>query len=227
MAVPVVESVELTPATALAPGIEVSVPASTAEGDKLLAVCWRDTQDTWTPDEAGWTEVEQINGPTSAHPSVAVFVRTATASEPASYIFTGTITARRAAAIARITGHDPDNDFNASASASGASTSIDCPTVTTTINDALVLRIYAANANNVPTPPTGTVHVNETRGGTVSYGFVAQSQATAGATGTATFTQSSSNEYQAITVAIAPTGGGGGGSANGAAAYYYRHLMGS
>ena len=203
----------------------VTKPTDTAEDDLLVGVGgWYTASDPSVSPPAGWTEILEALR-TSYHWGGAWY-KVAGGSEGASYTWTtGSMT--KSGGIVRISGADTSSPINASAVSAGdgygeAGT---CPTVTTTVEDCLILRVLVVNYLDPDdvTPPSGftTVFGAGSNGAAPAVIVASNEQQHIGATGTADFTWSSAKVYKAYTIAIAPAGGGGGSTAN---SYYKRQL---
>lgn len=195
--------------------LTVAVPSGTTNGDLLVAVISASAPLTAvsinTP--GGWTLINHSNGSgTGSEVGLAVFRRIAS-SEPADYLFTATPNAignGMTGKMLRITGHDPTTPVNI---AGETDNSLVAPSVTTTVNDCLVLCCVAAvdDAVNTFTPP-GTLTEQwdfGTVGGPGTFGNsmagATKTQAAAGATGTQTFTATGGPAANTVqTIAIAP-----------------------
>jgi hypothetical protein len=193
--------------------IAVSKPASTASGDLLIGVVITDGSAGTFPVPSGWTLIN--SGTSGTAVTLGTWYKKAGGSEPATYTWSWTSSQTVFAFIIRITGQDPTTPIDVSAPATGSSTTPTCPTVTTSVADTLVLRIfgfdscYGYNAS-YPAGHTGIV-VESSRPGCIpgamehcSGGAAYKTQATAGATGPASFTASDSWPWRALTVAIRP-----------------------
>ncbi len=186
--------------------LTISVPSGTAANDLLLATISTDGDVTFnTP--TGWTLLNQ--GPSPGNDStLAVFYRIAGGSEPTTYTFTWSGNQQAAGAILRYTGVDSITPINTFATATGTSASPTAPSVTTTVADTMVVRIFGADFSGTISPPPGnTLRVglsSSTGNGATSLGAADLTQAAAGATGTAAFTYVN-EQWRSMTVALAPS----------------------
>ena len=190
----------------------VTMPSPISDGDLMLTLGGTDGGGE-THGYTSWTQIDSEVG--SVHTS-SMWERTAS-SEPASYTFTVSSSEKLQAIIAIINGQDAASPINASASGIGTSDSPISPTVTTTVDDCLIIRGFACDDDLIATDDTGNpagttvILVRDTSGdgGDVSAGMAYESQLTAGATGTATWTSalSASSPWSACTIAIAPASG--------------------
>lgn len=189
--------------------LTITTPAGTASGDLLLATLSTDSDEAFdTP--PGWTLVGQENSGGSV--SVAVFYRIATASEPADHTFIWGSNEEAAGAILRYSGVSTSNPIGVWGIASGSSNSPTAPSVTTLSADTRIVRVYGADDDDLagsPYPPgtTGRLNIESSNGGgTTSLGVADSMQATVGATGSAEFSMSNSEQWHALTVVLAPPG---------------------
>lgn len=193
-------------------------PGNVSEGDLLVAFLKtssaRDvTSWTWS----GWTLREVIDATTSSFRQGAVWTRVAGPSEPASYTFTAVSDgsdelSRVVMGIVRITGHDPSEPVHVSAVDSSTSDLI-APSVTTTVDDCLILRTWGSSRGvGEIFPPSGVdtgFSVNQgTSTGRSSALLGFHDQPSAGAAGTSTATSGSSPIPFLATLAIAPSDDG-------------------
>ena len=125
-------------------------------------------------------------------------------------------------AVLRYTGHNPVAPINASGiSNSTGSLTPTAPSVTTTVVNCKILRVFGADDDDTPysAPGDHTARydgVSSTGNGTCGGGGADTDQASAGATGTAAFSQGAWEEWRAVTVAIAPAIVGGSTVSGGA-----------
>jgi type II secretory pathway pseudopilin PulG len=221
---PAVDSVTFqSVATASVPsnaiGVTVNKPSGTAAGDLLIACfvsdgSWGTTLSAITfppPKPNDWKLIQGgAANPSGNTPCFGVWYKIAGASEPATYTFACSSPQELYIAILRYTGHDPTTPINASAIAnSGGSTTPTAPNVTTTVDGCRILRAFGADDDDTPyTSPAGHVEryngKSGTGSGTCGGAGADVTQTSAGATGTAAFTQNASEEWMAVTVAIAP-----------------------
>ena len=222
MAVPVIESVDPHERTEADTSEDLGKPTGTVSGDLLLAVIGFAEGDgnsfTITP-PSGWTQRLFVKeGSDTTFVGLGVWSKIAGGSEPTTYTFTSSHGVTWSGGILRISGHDPTTFFNTSASTNinnSTSSSQNAPSVTTTVNDCLILRINLTTATTTIAVPSGTTSVFNESDSNVNRACCAcgsASQATAGSTGTAAFTGWSTagniDGYTA-TVAIAPAAAAG------------------
>ncbi|HUP75158.1 MAG TPA: hypothetical protein VM282_19090, partial [Acidimicrobiales bacterium] len=197
--------------------LTVSRPAGVQVGDLLLAQIRYRNPATGLIAPAGWTLVGTVTAGQANH---QVYYKIATASEPLSYAFTqGSDAGRMSGGIGAYSGVNAAAPINAWAASSGDLAALVAPSVTTTVNNTMVLRLWgwrgvsATNAGvGFNTVPAGVTqrwteqvgHANDDRNRILAGDQV---QATAGATGTATAAGSAStdeNRRNAFTIALNP-----------------------
>ncbi|MEM7538796.1 MAG: SdrD B-like domain-containing protein [Chloroflexota bacterium] len=194
-------------------GVTINQPTGTATNDLLLAAIATDSGDETISAPAGWTQIDQGNsGATGTSDiSFALFYKLATASEPASYTFSWAGGEDVSAAILRYVGVDASNPIHASASAIGSSYTPTAPSVTTTEEGTLVVRIFASDDDEspvlVPTGHTGRVDIesNSGSGGESTLAVADVTQNVVGATGTGVFDldgTTSNEKWRAVTVVL-------------------------
>lgn len=213
MAVPVIESYAVTEDSG-GTTLVISKPSSTAENDLLVGVGgWYTASDPSVSPPAGWSEILEALR-TSYHWGGSWY-KVAGGSEGSSYTWTtGSMT--HSGGIVRISGVDTSSPINAYGT--GADNeygeSGTCPTVTTTVDDCLILRVIVLNYHEPAdvTEPGSHTYVMGSGSNSAAPAVVIASatQASAGATGTADFTWTGAKVHRCYTIAIAPAGGGGG-----------------
>lgn len=194
----------------------VVTPPGTVQGDLLIAAIATDgntvsTMATPFP-AAGWNLIgidERFDTVT-----FAVWWKIAGSSEPSRYGFTWSGDNEQSYAwIMRFTGHDPTNPINASALVTQGSDAGDPPSpeVTTTVDNALILRLGGFDDDDIVTDSPGlsghtaiTMKESNSGSGTTSGGAGYVIQPTAGASGTSTFSLTDQEQSVSITIAIAP-----------------------
>lgn len=175
--------------------LTITKPSGTANTDLLYAyIIHGGGTSTFTP-PAGWTEVDtQTVGGTLRGSSF----RKIASGEPSDYTWTWTTNGTASGVIFRYSGPaDPPVDDNATASSDTS------PSVTTTVDDETVLRFCFTPSNNDFVVPAGTTERhNSVVGSTISFAVSEETQATAGATGTADFTSGGAPPDRSQTVAF-------------------------
>lgn len=214
---PVFEEFAEAKLTSTAEAIGVSKPGGTSAGDLLIAaVVWDSKQTRSHSAPGGWNLVVTEEGGASVE--FAVWWKVAGGSEPSNYQFTWVTSELAYGWIMRFTGHDAANPIHAFSFDSSSSTSPTCPAVTSTVDNALILRLGAFDAPDITVDSPGlpghtaiTMDTTGTGSGDVSGGAGYVAQATAGDSGTSDFTLTANEESVTVTIAITPDPGGGGG----------------
>ena len=191
--------------------MNLTVPAATAADDLLIAHVSTDAADPTFGTPTGWVLLVDANSGGSTTASTAVWYRVADGTEPASYTFTWLSSTNAVGALSRYSGVDPASPIDAWATNTGSSSSPSAPSVVTTLDDTIVLRIMAADGKRIPNSGSYPVGHNgryelETTGfiANVSGAAADTLQAATGATGTASFSLSGSDDWVAATIALAP-----------------------
>ena len=180
------------------------------EGDLLIATVATEKSETISaPAGEGWTQLSHGTG--DGQVTVGVWAKLAGASESPVHIFTWGSNEEAYGWIMRFTGHDPSNPIDVMAEQGGGATwNPPSPSVTTTVNNAMILRIGGFDHKDVTTDDSGlpgyvtiTMDNSSTNGGSVS-GGAAYVYESAGSTGSETFSLNDDEQYRTITLAIAP-----------------------
>ena len=213
--------------------LTVTTPSGTASGDLLLAfqhVSLNTTAPGTFADEmtapAGWSQLGSTHSLTNSG-IVKVWRKDAGGSEGSSYAFAGPNGVSQmnghSVVIYCITGHHATTPINVGptfASSATAATSIPAPSVTTTVNDCLLVCSFSVSTFNNSTTWTNPTGMTAGPSGQASWFYHGYHSASlvlgaAGATGTKTATSSHSSPYLTVSVGVAPAAGG---SVNGTAA---------
>lgn len=191
--------------------ITVAVPPGYAAGDLLIAAVATDgnTTSSLSP-PSGWNQIV-LATEADEKVTLGVWWKLASASE-SSYNFTWSGGERAYGWVMRFSGHDPSNPIHATATNEGENDTPVAPAVTTTVDDALVLRIGGFDSADItagdPGLPGLTPITMQESGGSssrsVSGGAGFLLQTTAGDSGTADFDLTGSEEWRTVTIAIAP-----------------------
>ncbi len=195
--------------------ITVNVPASIQAGDLLVAtLVTADNSLTFTQ-PAGWALVSGATNPASTTAiggmTQMVAYKFATAAEPASYTWTISSSTKSTAAIVAYREVDRSSPFNGFAVtiAAAASATVSAPSVTTSVPNSVVLRLLGIDSGGGGTisAPTGTtsratISLQANPGTTVQVADA--TQATAGASGIASGTASTSAINVGYTLALRP-----------------------
>ena len=128
-------------------------PAGVIAGDVLVAVVDVRSTPAITPPQ-GWSLIRVENGGSALRQ--AVYVRVATANEPAGYGWAFSTAQSAAGAVLAYAGVNTESPVDASSGAgSSGSSSIVAPSLTTTSTDAAVVGLFGAASNATITAPTG------------------------------------------------------------------------
>lgn len=198
--------------------LTITKPASTAEGDLLIAHISHVSSDTTAhAAPAGWTNITTTAQGTVQR--VSTWFKVAGGAEAADYAFTkGVGNADMIGAIMRFTGDfgaDPIDVEAAATYADPGSGGDDppSPTVTTTVDDTMIISMVADSGVSISyTAPSGMTERYDVGYGDASPGFygiagATVAQAAAGASGAKTWAASSNTTGVGVTIAIAEEGG--------------------
>ena len=195
--------------------VTISTPGGgSGQGDLLIAAVVTDGNKSGSlspPGGEGWSEVD-ISQQTGAV-TLGVWWKLAGASESPNHQFSWSGNGQEAfGGIMRFSGNDQTNPVHASATNGGSSSWPTCPSVTTTISSTMIVRIGGFDDDDITTDSTGltghtdiTMDESSSGWGTCSGGAAYRQQAAAGASGTANFSLTSSEQYRTVTISIAPT----------------------
>jgi hypothetical protein len=192
--------------------INVSTPGGTGEGDLLIAAVVVDGNQASSLSPSGgeaWTEVSaaQQGGVT-----LGVWWKLAAAVEAPAHQFTWSSSQESYAWIMRFIGHDPSDPINVSAVyGGGASSTPNSPPVTTTVENAMILRLGGFDDDDINVDDPGlsghtgiTMDRSGSGSGTCSGGAGYVSQGAAGSSGTFAFSLIWTQQYRTLTAAIKP-----------------------
>ncbi len=134
----------------------ILAPAGVTTDDVLIAsVCVRPNTATITA-PAGWTLVRRMDNAASIANSLAVYRKTATASEPASYTWSLSTSTGSAGGISAFTGVDTSSPIDLDAGQSTASSLTHAtPSVVTTSARTMLVTSHAMSSSATWTPPAG------------------------------------------------------------------------
>lgn len=183
----------LTPAV---PGLTINVPAGTATGDVMIAsVAVLPPAVTIIP-PAGWTSLNRVDQSAGNASTQEIFYRVAGGSEPASYTwtFSGAI-GGAAGGILDYSGVDTTSPIDVyGGNPTPSSTSHTASSLTTTVDNAMVISTHSFSSSETWTPPAGMAEEVDAASLTtpdaagISLEMNDVIQATAGATGDKTAT---------------------------------------
>lgn len=182
----------------------LSMPSPSPDGDLYIAQIGKESASSINSVPSGWTVIE--DGQSGGATRFATYYRIGD-SEPADYTWGSGSSGKWIGVIHRVSGVDTANPINASAKSTGDSSSPNAPTVTTTVDDAVIFRLYGAEGDEQKSNywPSGTTAIwqDDTEGNVVGGGVYSE-QTTAGSTGSAAFSMSGSKKWVAVTIAVAP-----------------------
>lgn len=195
-------------------GVSISAPAGTAAGDVLVAAITADTNPSMASVPAGWTAMVNglsINSTSTSGARVYVYYHVVGSSDPASYAWTLSAAAKWGGGITGYRGVNNTTPLDAqvvtAVDASYTATSITAPSTTTATNGARVIGGVGCDCASpmVSAPPSGSTQQWQAAGGQIAE-LADKVQATAGATGTATWTLSAQRAVAAWQAALKPAG---------------------
>ena len=189
--------------------IEVN-PGGSIEGDLLIAAVATDAAEIISPPSGeGWTLID--HGTYSTYVTLGIWWKLAEAAESSTHTFTWTTNERSYGWMMRFSGHDPTTPIHIFASGGGNSNSPDCPSVTTTKDNCMILRIGGFDDDDVNVDNTGlsgytTITMDESNSGngTCSAGAGYKEQPSPGSSGVSEFSLTNSEQHRTATIAIAP-----------------------
>ncbi|GAA1276161.1 hypothetical protein GCM10009589_33160 [Arthrobacter pascens] len=188
--------------------VSLPAPVGRAAGDVLVASFTADKNPTTTV-PAGWTAITNgLNIGSGAR--VFAYYRVAGSSDPATYTWTLSTAVKWGGGISAYTGVNTttplDSTVATAVNATFSATSITVGSVTTASTNALLIGGLGFDSSTPgTTAPTGWTERFETSGGQVAE-QADRTQPAAGATGTATWTFSSSKAVAAWRTALKPAG---------------------
>jgi hypothetical protein len=192
-----------------ASSVTVNLPTGTVAGDVMIATV-NVEGGTGLTAPAGWSSTGLYAGP-SVFGYSGVYYKVATATEPGSYTWSLGSSLKAIGAINSYVGVDNTAPIETSAvNGAGSGTGASTASVTTTAANSMVMLGADADATSsfTITAPAGTTsrgQVFTSGGGTVVGGETADFvQASAGATGTKTFTLSASTPWGTIAIGLKP-----------------------
>jgi len=186
----------------------LTVPAGTVANDQLLAqvVVEGGSATTITP-PAGWTLVRRTDN--SGDIAQAVYRRTATGTETATYTWTFGSSLKAAGGMAGYSGVQTTSPVAASSGATGASsTSLTATGVTTIAPDSMVVGFYGQKSASTFTPAASMGEIWDlayTAGGSPAVHATHEVVSAAGATGTRTSTSSGPEVWIGQLIALNPS----------------------
>jgi hypothetical protein len=189
--------------------LTVSLPSDVADGELLVLVTSQDVAGVHSLGDGSWTAVGGGAFSTSVG-SAYLWTKVWRTGDSTTVVLTSTVSERLCAAVIPLSGHDGVDVWDTTESATSPWT---CPSATTTVGNAYVLRIVAEEMG----VPSGNVHSNAQldawgQGGIDSGTWTSlwgAAQASAGSTGTAAISSTLDRDARMFTVAIKPASGTG------------------
>lgn len=178
------------------------------EGDAIYIAIVVDGVQALTP-PSGFSGVSFNINASNNTAQLGIYRKVAGGSEPSTYTVQCS-SAERAAAI--VWSQSDDNDIDVNDDDDGNSASANCPGVTTTEDDTLILRVVGTDSTTLShgtiSGHTKLTEVERSSGGTVSVQY--KTQASAGASGAGIVSLGASQEWRGVTLAIKGVSAGGG-----------------
>lgn len=210
MAVPVLVSTDANSTSASSP-IAHTIPAGWSAGDLVIALLYTSSR-TVTGVPSGWAAADDST--TLAFNKIYAYWKVLVSGDlgaSQSWTLSANPSASRIVFI-RITGAHattPINSSDGTADGSSGTTHVS-PEVTSSVNDCLILRmmVNGGQATTASSGDTGSKEYEVTS--TPGMSVWESSKATAGGTGTATYTTTANRQFAYITLAIAPAAGASG-----------------
>ncbi|MFX1481470.1 MAG: hypothetical protein ACFFCI_25605, partial [Promethearchaeota archaeon] len=206
---PNIESINTTKTFSAVYNFDVNMPSVRPDGDLYIAQIAMDDDAPFSSTPSGWTEIENgyYNGYSYNDVRFATYWKIGN-SELTSYTWSCATQRLWIGAIYRISSYDTNNPIDVSSISTYYSAYPRAPSLTTTVNQCLILRMFGADDNNVyPTYwPSGTNPLFQDHCG---YNSVMSAAAyhmkdTAGYLSYAQFRMSYSAGWVGISIAIAP-----------------------
>lgn len=199
--------------------VVVPYPAGVTAGEVLLLHVANSAATMSATPPSGWT-VANVHPTANASPSVAVFYRVADGTESGSVTYnTGAAAGRITGIMERWSGVDTTTplDVTPVASDSPIATSFTMPSITTANNDTVLVHSIGLNAATAADIVTlaGETLISKSTGTGRRLGAYYETLATAGATGTRTWTETPTTtalQWAGITVALRSASPGSGGT---------------
>src|SRR3989475_11157487 len=198
----------------------ISKPSGTVAGDVMIAtIAVRPNTATITA-PAGWTPVLPRVDNSAGTESLAIYQRTADASDSSvtHYLWSTSGATFAMGTIQSFSGVDTANPIDVwNGQATASSTTHATPDVTTTVANTLLVAAHAMASGSVYWTPDATMtETVDVAGGSTNGGITVEGstavQATAGATGAKTATNGAATSYPGTTYILALRGVGAGGS---------------
>jgi len=200
--------------------ITIDTPAGTSEDDLLIAAVAteEDTSGSLAPPGGeNWTEIDLDVKDDDV--TLGVWWKLADASESSTHEFTWSGNKQAYGWIMRFTGHDTSSPINDTANDEGKSETPESPAVTTTVANAIILRIGGFKDDDITVDApglSGHTAITMDKSNKCSGGAGYVTQAAIGSSGTSDFSLTKSKEYRVVTIAITPAPAAAGAVSGGA-----------
>ncbi len=204
----------------------MDMPSTRPDGDLYLAQVAQEGGADIDDIPSGWTEIRDTDRSNDVR--LASYWKIGN-SEPSSYTWESDSSKKWIGAIYRISGINTSNPINASGDTTKNTSNPTSPSVTTSVNNCLVLRMYGAEGDEQAStywPNETTALFQDDSSGNVVSAAAYEYQASAGSTGIAEFTMTGKKKCVAATIAIAPASGSSDG-VSGGAGYMHQSSSGS
>lgn len=200
--------------------LTISVPTGTAAGDVMIASVASTPSSTTINTPSGWTLIRQSTQGSATTSKLATYYRVATTTEPSvhTWTFSGSGLTQSVGGISSFRGVDTSSPYDAeTGGATNSSLNHIAPTVTTTLDDGMLVTVHEMASSVTWTPPliSGTTRMTEAvdvasltpnNAAGISMEMNYEVRATAGATGTRTAVASANADRGATqSVSLRPT----------------------
>jgi len=185
----------------------ISTPINATEGDYMIAVIATDDNETLT-EPVGWTVIDEAFGSGNAL-TLGVYERFVTAGEPVNYTWT---TGSNEEFYSNILLFTDASGSLVSGFSNAQSNTPTAPSINSLAANSLIVRVNGQDDDDLNRDPLNIIigqtnisaDASSTGGGTVSGQSTYLNQAAIGATGTAVFSQLTSEQWRAGTIAVEP-----------------------
>jgi PKD repeat protein len=191
--------------------VNLTAPAGTAAGNVLVASITADLNPSMASIPSGWTPIVNalsINSSSSSGARVFAYYHVVGSAEPGSYSWTLSAAVKWGAGVTAYAGVNNttplDSSVATAVNSTYSATSITVPSITTASNGAMLIGGVGFDSGTpAASPPSGWTERWEASGGQIAE-LADRPQATAGASGTATWTFSSARAVGAWRAALKP-----------------------
>jgi len=194
--------------------ITISTPSGTSEDDFLIVAVATDGDTSGSmapPPGEGWTQISLNDYNNEV--TLGVWWKLADVSESASHQFTWSGVRQAYGWMMRFMGHDPNNPIDIWAANGEADTNPTCPSVTTDVNDCLILRIGAFDDDDITMDDPGlsghthiTMDASASSAGQVTYQEFTEAKASDNVTSISISTPGGTSEGDLLIAAVTTDG---------------------